>query len=148
MPKFSDMKRCSECKTELIPGSDAFRTSLCTPCSNSAALFNDSSRNVRERSLKLDAQLIEIAKLSTGRKYVDYEVSSSLWDIDPRYRSRYIKVGLSTGVVRVNIETKETSIVYPLLHDVEGHIMKRAIFVIEKAVANGTFPEKTGYASG
>ena len=124
------------------------KNSICIPCLENRPLFDDSSRNVRKYRKRLDSQLIEITRISKNKKHADYEVTSAIWDIDPRFISRNIKVGTATGLVRIDKTTGEITVVYPMVLDYEDKVLSRAKHVLSKAYENGELPEKAGWASG
>ena len=141
------MLRCSLCKTELLDGTKAAEDRLCIPCAEERPLFDDKEKNVRRFSKRLDSQLIELTKISDKPNIIEYEVTCSLWDYDPRFRSRSIKVGNVTGIFRICRKTGDISVIYPVAYD-DGRVTMRAKRVLEKAILNGEFPDKTGWASG
>ena len=139
---------CKKCKTEILAGTDAAEKGICIPCSENRSLFDDVDKNIRTFNKKPDLQYIQIERLSKSKQYVDYEVTSTLWDNDPRFRSRHIKVGSVTGVLRINKTNGEIIVVYPIAHDKSDKILLRAKHILTKAYKNGEFPKKTCFASG
>jgi len=105
-------------------------------------------RNIRTFQKRLDGQLIDIKRISQSKSHADYEVTSTLWDIDPRFRSRNIKAGTASGILRIKKDTGDIAVVYPMSFDHNGQILLKAKTVLLKAFEKGEFPEKTGFASG
>jgi len=138
---------CTKCGTEIQCGTNAEMTNVCIPCADGRSLFDDDSRNVRRFHKRLDRQLIQITRLSQSTLHADYEVTSTLWDIDPRFRSRNIKVGSVTGILRIDKGTGEIYVVYPIAFDDDGGVLLKAKRVLSKAFEKGEFPVKTGWAS-
>lgn len=139
---------CIECKTEILEGTDAAIKGVCIPCSENRSLFDDNARNIRKFQKHLDAQYIEIERISQSKQNVDYLVTSALWDIDPRFRSRNIKAGSASCILRINKSTGKITVVYPLAFDESGRILSRAKQALNKTYDNGEFPEKICWASG
>jgi len=142
------MITCDQCGTEIMEGTDAAKDKVCIPCDENRSLFDDASRNVRAFQKRLDGQLIHILRISQSKLHADYEVTSTLWDIDPRFRSRNIKVGTVSSILRIKKDTGKITVVYPMAYDEDGKILFKAKRVLLKAFEKGEFPEKTGYASG
>nr|WP_159063728.1 hypothetical protein [Thaumasiovibrio occultus] len=142
------MLTCKECNTEILEGTTAASVSLCIPCSEHRVLFNDESRNIRSYRKHLDGQHLGIEKIRATKHYVEYAVTSALWDNDPRFRSRKIKVGSSTGVLRIYTDSGQIDVVYPLSFDPEGRVLAKAKGKLLAAFHEGNLPEKTYFASG
>lgn len=139
---------CEQCGTEILEGTDAAENKVCIPCEENRSLFDEASRNIRTFRKRLDGQLIDIKRISQSKSHADYEVSSTLWDIDPRFRSRNIKAGTASGILRIKKDTGDIVVVYPMSYDNSGQILLKAKVVLLRAFENGEFPEKTCYASG
>ena len=139
---------CSICNTQLKAETSAYSKGVCIPCSEDRSLFNDAARNIREFGVHVDSQCIDILKLKDCKLYVDYEVTSTLWDIDPRFRSRSIKAGsttgILTGILRLYKESGEVDIVYPILHD-KGVVLAKAKACLNRLFDKGEYPDKTGH---
>ena len=139
--------KCSKCSTELKEQTTAYSVGICIPCSEDRSLFNDVSKNIRNFSLHPDGQCVDMEKLKETSDYVDYSITATLWDIDPRLRSRNIIVGSTTGIFRLHKSTGNIDIVYPILHD-KGIVEAKAKHRLLKLYKEGVFPEKTGHYSG
>lgn len=139
---------CKKCKTEIMEGTAAAEKLVCIPCSEDRPLFNDESRNIRAFKKRLDGQYIEISRISKSKNYFDYQVTSTIRDMDPRFRSRYIKAGSSTGIIRIYKETGNMEVIYPISLDTNDQNLLKAMSVLSKAFRKGELPEKTCYASG
>ena len=142
------MIKCSIFGTEIVSGSTASELLVCIPCRENRSLFNDQSKNIRSFKNRLDHQLIEIDRVANKSKYVEYSVSTTVWDIDPRFRSRYIRVGVAIGYLRLYKESGEIEVIYPVPGDDRGVIQNRAASVLTKAHLEGEYPVKTCYAAG
>ena len=142
------MNKCSTCGTELIEGSTASKLLVCIPCRENRSLFNDPEKNIRHFKKRLDHQLIDIERVSDKKDYAEYAVSTAISDIDPRFRSRNIRVGIATGYLRIYKDTGQIEVIYPVPGDDKESILRRAESVLRKAYANNEFPVKTCYASG
>ncbi|GAA6140163.1 hypothetical protein NBRC116583_39110 [Arenicella sp. 4NH20-0111] len=139
---------CEKCRTEILEGTDAAKDKICIPCGENRPLFDDASRNVRTFRKRLDGQLIHLIRISQSKVHADYEVTSTLWDIDPRFRSRNTKAGTVSSILRIRKDTGEITVVYPMAFDGNGKILLKAKRVLLKAFEKGELPEKTCYASG
>lgn len=142
------MNKCSTCGTELIEGSTASKLLMCIPCREKRSLFNDPEKNIRHFQKRLDHQLIDIERVSDKKDYAEYSISTAISDIDPRFRSRNIRVGIATGYLRIYKETGQIEVIYPIPGDDKESILRRAESVLLKAYANNEFPVKTCFASG
>lgn len=142
------MNTCSTCGTELIEGSTASKLLECIPCRENRSLFNDPKKNIRHFQKRLDHQLINIEQVSNQKNYAEYSVSTAIYDIDPRFRSRNIHVGIATGYVRIYKNTGQIEVIYPVPGDNKESILRRAESVLLKAYANNKFPVKICFASG
>lgn len=131
-----------------MEGSSPEESLVCIPCQEDRSLFNDPDKNIRLFKKRLDHQLIDIERISDKSEFAEYSVTTSVWDIDPRFRSRNLHVGTATGYIRLYKETGSFEVIYPVPGDEKGSIIERAESVLRKAHLKNEYPVKTCFVSG
>jgi|GEM_PF-2334843 len=97
---------------------------------------------------QLDWQLISAERNENSRSYVDYEVTSTAWADDPRHKSRAIKAGSATALIRLHKESGEVEILYPFPEAANSSILMAITHKLLKHHERQEYPEKVVYACG
>jgi hypothetical protein len=92
--------------------------------------------------------LIEIVLDQEKNDYADYFFECGVWDKDPRYQSRTIKVGKNRGLIRLHKGSGEIELLQPMPEDANEQIFVRAACKIKQHWEAGEIPESTMYACG
>ncbi|WP_087024790.1 hypothetical protein [Thaumasiovibrio subtropicus] len=136
------MLSCDVCKTELLEGTEAASQMRCIPCGEGRSISRDAEQNIRRFKKVLDLKNTRLDRLMDTATFADYAITAAVWDLDPRFRSRHLNVGTSTGVVRVIKERGAIEVVYPLAYDEDDVVLKRATQVILAALEGGALTEQ------
>lgn len=141
------MLKCSKCGTQILKNSSAYEKGICIPCQEGRNLFKEEKKNIRTFKKHLDLQNVGIIKIRETKTLVEYSIFTEIYDNDPRFRSRRICVGRSTGIYRLTKDKGDVEVVYPLEYD-DGKIHLKAKNILKKAYINKDYPKTLGWAFG
>ena len=91
---------------------------------------------------------IGIIKDSQTKDYADYFFEADVWDKDPRYTSRSMRVGTNRGLMRLYKESGQIELLQPMPEDVDDRRFSRAAAKLREHWEAGEIPEATQFASG
>lgn len=108
-----------------------------------------SSPNPTEQDARVDAMSLGILMDEETTQHVDYVFLADVWGKDPRYSSRWMRIGEHRGLFRVDKEMQEVSLLRAMNGD-EGdkRFMKAAGKVLSEWKRLGAPPKATQFASG
>ncbi len=92
---------------------------------------------------------IMIHKNLDKNDYIDYVFKCNMWTEDPRYNSRNIMIGETSGLFRINKKTLEPELLIAMENDENNFRYFRAqSTIINEYKLTNTFPEIAHFASG
>jgi hypothetical protein len=102
-----------------------------------------------EESMRVDGQSIGIVRDKQTSAYVDYFFEADLWYTDPRFQSRFMKIGICRGLFRFDKETLSAELLFPMVGDEAGRRFNNAASkVLKEFRSTRAWPEITAFASG
>jgi len=102
-----------------------------------------------DEGMRVDGQSIGIVKDNETPTCTDYFFDADLWCADPRFQSRFMKVGECRGLFRFNKETLSAELLFPMAGDDAGsRFSKASAKVLKEFHSTGSWPDRTQFASG
>jgi len=102
-----------------------------------------------DEDMRVDGQSIGIVKDRETPTCIDYFFEADLWCKDPRFQSRFMKVGECRGLFRLEKETLSAKLLFPMAGDDAGsRFGKAASKVLKEFRSTGSWPDRTQFASG
>lgn len=102
-----------------------------------------------EEGMRVDGQSIGIVKDNETPTCIDYFFEADLWCKDPRFQSRFMKVGECRGLFRFHKETLSAELLFPMTGDDAGSRFDKAVAkVLKEFRSTGSWPDRTQFASG
>lgn len=102
-----------------------------------------------DESMRVDGQSIGIVKDKETASFVDYFFETDLWDKDPRFESRFMKIDECRGLFRFDTETLVAELLFPMVGDDAGsRFGKAAMKVLKEFRSTGSWPDRAQFASG
>lgn len=99
--------------------------------------------------MRVDGQSIGIFKDEETSTCVDYFFEADLRCRDPRFQSRFMKVGTCRGLFRYDKVTLGAELLFPMPGDDSGSRFDKAAFkVLKEFRTNGFWPVGTQFAAG
>ena len=99
--------------------------------------------------MRVDEQSIGIVKDKETSTCIDYFFEADLWCKDPRFQSRFMKIGECRGLFRLDKETLGVELLFPMSGDDSGsRFGKAATKVLKEFRSTGSWPERSHFASG
>jgi hypothetical protein len=89
-----------------------------------------------------------IEKGKEMQAFADYFFIATVWDKDPRFRSRSMIVGETRGLLRLDKQTGAMELLYPMPEDKDERRFRSACAVLRRHWQDGELPEKTMFACG
>ncbi|RXJ97451.1 hypothetical protein CRV00_01055 [Malaciobacter molluscorum] len=78
-------------------------------------------------SKRLESQCLYIQKDIENNEYVDYLFSCDIWDKDPRFKKKFMKIGEVKGLFRIDKLTYDSTLLYPMEGDSFNHCYQNAL---------------------
>lgn len=102
-----------------------------------------------DQDVRIDAMSIGVLLDQETAHQVDYIFLADVWAKDPRYSSRWMRIGEHRGLFRIDKGTREVSLLRAMNGD-EGdkRFMKAAGKVLSEWKRLGAPPKATQFASG
>lgn len=98
---------------------------------------------------RLDGQCLVIQKDIEKEDHVDYVFTCDVWDKDPRFKQRGMKVGQVKGLFRIDKLSQESALLYPMEGDDSERCYRNALSKILKVhKEENQYPEKAAFQSG
>lgn len=102
-----------------------------------------------DKDMRVDGQSIGIVKDKETSTCIDYFFEADVWCKDPRFQSRYIKIGECRGLFRLDKETLRAELLFPMAGDDAGsRFGKASSKVLKEFRSTGSWPDRTQFASG
>ena len=121
---------------------------LCAPCGTGGRVDPIPRDHEVKPGRRLDWMCILLVLNKEKEGFADYFFETDVWDKDPRFMSRSMKVGTNRGLLRLNKESGQIELLQPMPEDDREQIFSRAARKIKQHWDNDELPEKTMYASG
>ncbi len=139
---------CKNCGTEIMPITAEITGGLCMPCKGGRRPQVRGTYHDVEPGRRLDLQCIGIVRDAENPDFEDYFFEADVWDKDPRFRSRWMVVGVNRGLMRLHKNSGSVELLQPMPEDDGDQRFGRASSRIMKHWELGEVPEKTMFASG
>lgn len=102
-----------------------------------------------DEEMRVDGQSIGIVKDKETATCIDYFFEADLWCKDPRFHSRFMKIGECRGLFRFDRETLSAELLFPMVGDDAGkRFGKAATKVLKEFRSTGSWPDRAHFASG
>lgn len=102
-----------------------------------------------DENMRVDGQSIGIVKDKETASFVDYFFEADLWCKDPRFESRFMKIGECRGLFRFDTDTLGAELLFPMVGDDAGsRFGKAASKVLKGFRSTGLWPDRAQFASG
>lgn len=139
---------CKNCGAEIQAITAQLNDGLCMPCKSGRRPKVRGTYEDVDTVRRLDSQCVTLIRDSDKPDTVDYFFESDVWDKDPRFRSRWMIVGVNRGLLRLSKKTGEIELLQPMSEDVENKRFHRASRRITQHWQVGETPERTQFACG
>lgn len=121
---------------------------LCVPCSEGRRVDRTPRDHEVRPGRSVDWMCIGILLDKEKPDYADYFFESSVWDKDPRFKSRSMKVGVNRGLMRLNKGSGTIELLQPMPEDRDEERFRRAATKLKKHWEAGEIPKATQFACG
>lgn len=102
-----------------------------------------------DEHMRVDGQTIGMIKDKETSAWIDYFFAADVWCKDPRFQSRFMKIGECRGLFRIDKVTLGAELLFPMAGDEAGsRFDKAALKVLEAFGATGSWPDRIQFASG
>lgn len=139
---------CAKCGYEMLATTAERKGGLCTPCSEGRKVDRTPRDHERKPGRSVDWQCIGILLDKDKSEYADYFFEADVWDKDPRFKSRSMKVGLNRGLMRLHKDSGEIDLLQPMPEDNDNRRFRSAAMKLKKHWQAGEIPKATQLACG
>ncbi len=140
--------RCTKCGYEILATTAERNGGLCTPGSEGRRVDRTPRDHEQKPGRSVDWMCIGILLDKDKSEHADYFFEAVVWDKDPRFKSRSMKVGLNRGLMRLHKDTGEIELLQPMPEDDDNRRFKRAATKLVKHWEAGEIPKVTQFACG
>ena len=140
--------QCKRCEVEILERTATRTGGLCVPCKENRKQPSRTPTPDRQPGRSVDWMCIGITLDSKTKTHADYAFESMAWDKDPRFRSRSMIVGTTRGLMRLDRETGDITLLSPMPEDQGDTRFQRAARVVRRHWEAGELPEATQFACG
>ena len=136
---------CAKCDVQILAATAERTGGLCVPCSEGRRVHRATRNYEREPGRSVDSMCIAIIRDKQTEDHADYFFEADVWDKDPRFTSRSMKVGTSRGLMRLHKESGEIELLQSMPEDDEDRRFRRAATRLRKHWEAGEIPEATQF---
>jgi hypothetical protein len=139
---------CAKCGYEMLATTAERNGGLCVPCSEGRIVDRTPRANERKPGRSVDWMCIGIILDKQTAEHADYFFESHVWDKDPRFKSRTMRVGTNRGLMRLDKESGEIELLQPMPEDHDNNRFNRASTKLKKHWDAGEIPKATQFTCG
>ena len=141
-------ENCSECGAEILPSTAEDRGGKCVPCSEGRGRPRPLPGSDVEPGRRADWMGVGARKDREDRDHVDYWYFIDIWDKDPRFRQRYLKVATAIGLLRIDKRSRSVEVLVPVNEDHDNRSASRIAVKILQSCDGDDYPETASWQCG
>jgi hypothetical protein len=146
MPKAKTI--CAKCGYEMLARTAERTGGLCVPCSEGRKVDRTPRDCEQKLGRSLDWMCIGILLDNDKSEYADYFFEADVWDKDPRFKSRSMRVGTNRGLMRLHKDSGEIELLQAMPEDHDEKRFRSAAAKLKKHWEAGEIPKATQFACG
>jgi hypothetical protein len=136
---------CRKCQAEILERTAQRNGGLCMRCRYPVPVMP--AQEVKP-GRHVDSMLIDLRRDVETEDYADYFFACTVFDKDPRFRTRSMIVGNNVGLLRITEATGQIELLRPMAEDEGNHRYMKAASTVARHWREGKLPEFAIYASG
>jgi hypothetical protein len=140
--------KCTNCSYEMLATTAERTGGLCVPCSEGRTVDRTPRNHERKPGRSIDWQSIGILLDNDKSAYADYFFEADVWDKDPRYKARSMRVGTNRGLMRLHKDSGVIELLQPMPEDDDEKRFRSASSKLAKHWKAGEIPKATQFACG
>ena len=139
---------CAKCGYEMLATTAERTGGLCVPCSEGRKVDRTARDHMQKPGRSLDWMCIGILLDKDKSEYSDYFFEADVWDKDPRFKSRSMRVGTNRGLMRLHKDSGEIELLQAMPEDHDKKRFKSAATKLKTHWEAGEIPKATQFACG